>query len=155
MPPQCESAGTIIGNIAKSLHGVQSFVLSFFILTYLLNRPCVYCSILLLILFASSCYWSDRCFFDLNSNWFEPRSTPSESADQARNCAWSTGTEEDSLVLAAFNETAIALGSAAAGELRRRITTKPDWTGVGWQWAKGWIISREWRVPCLDVNIRL
>jgi hypothetical protein len=32
-------------------------------LTYILNRPCVYCSFLLVILFASSCHWSGRCFW--------------------------------------------------------------------------------------------
>ncbi|OQV08797.1 hypothetical protein CLAIMM_13017 [Cladophialophora immunda] len=35
------------------------------VLTYLLNRPCIYCSFLLIILFASSCHWSNRCFIDL------------------------------------------------------------------------------------------
>src|ERR1700709_2546765 len=35
------------------------------VLTYILNRPCIYCSLLLVILFASSCHWSNRCFFDL------------------------------------------------------------------------------------------
>jgi hypothetical protein len=33
------------------------------ILTYALNRPCIYCSLLLVILFASSCHWSGRCFW--------------------------------------------------------------------------------------------
>ncbi|SCO80420.1 uncharacterized protein FRV6_04633 [Fusarium oxysporum] len=56
-----------------------AFIFLFFICTYFLNRPCVYCSILLLILFLTSCNWSDRCFFDLGSNWFLPRPTvPSE-----------------------------------------------------------------------------
>jgi hypothetical protein len=32
-------------------------------LIYILNRPCVYCSFLLIILFASSCHWSGRCFW--------------------------------------------------------------------------------------------
>ena len=54
-------------------------------LTYILNRPCIYCSFLLIVLFASSCHWSNRCFFDLPSfsssedaantiaAWFTPR----------------------------------------------------------------------------------
>lgn len=33
------------------------------IITYILNKPCPYCSLLLVILFASSCHWSGRCFW--------------------------------------------------------------------------------------------
>src|ERR1700712_5882836 len=57
------------------------FIFLFFLCTYFLNRPCVYCSFLLLILFASSCHWSDHCFFDFSSNWFEPRHTASIPAE--------------------------------------------------------------------------
>ncbi|PLB45419.1 hypothetical protein P170DRAFT_478385 [Aspergillus steynii IBT 23096] len=51
------------------------FIISFVTLTYVLHRPCIYCSALLLILFISSCHWSDRCFFDLRGDWFAPRFT--------------------------------------------------------------------------------
>lgn len=38
------------------------------ILTYIVNRPCIYCSFLLVILFASSCHWSEgRCFWSIPS----------------------------------------------------------------------------------------
>jgi hypothetical protein len=32
-------------------------------ITYILNKPCPYCSLLLVILFASTCHWSGRCFW--------------------------------------------------------------------------------------------
>jgi hypothetical protein len=38
------------------------------ILTYILNKPCAYCSLLLVILFASSCHWSGRCFWSVPSS---------------------------------------------------------------------------------------
>ncbi|KAK1145425.1 hypothetical protein N8T08_004300 [Aspergillus melleus] len=56
------------------------FIISFVTLTYVLHRPCIYCSALLLILFISSCHWSDRCFFDLRGDWFSPRFTTSTTA---------------------------------------------------------------------------
>lgn len=38
------------------------------ILTYILNRPCIYCSFLLIILFGSSCAWQGgRCFWSADS----------------------------------------------------------------------------------------
>ncbi|CAB4429509.1 unnamed protein product [Rhizophagus irregularis] len=51
---------------------------SFFIkqLSYFLHqRPCVYCTILLLALFSSTCYWGQgRCWLDTNHGHFlEPR----------------------------------------------------------------------------------
>src|ERR1044071_6831547 len=48
-----------------------SFIFLFFVCTYFLNRPCLYCSFLLIILFLTSCNWSERCFFDFGSNWFQ------------------------------------------------------------------------------------
>ena len=39
------------------------------ILTYILNRPCIYCSFLLVVLFGSSCAWQDgRCFWSLDES---------------------------------------------------------------------------------------
>src|SRR5947207_54156 len=57
-----------------------AFIFLFFVCTYFLNRPCVYCSVLLVILFLSSCHWSDRCFFDFGSNWFQARVVPPPSS---------------------------------------------------------------------------
>ena len=65
-------------------------------------------------------------------------------------------------LLNAINETAIALTAAALKETKRLVSwggvegdTKQEWTGLGVEWARSWLGAREWRVPCLDVNIRL
>ena len=133
-----------------------SFVVSFFFLTYFLNRPCVYCSILLLILFVSSCYWSDHCFFDIHSNWFEPRHLSSPLPNPLPQAgASSQHMENVSFLAAALNETGATLAGAALDELKRRVVPKTEWTGIGVEWIRSWLGAREWRLPCLDVYVRL
>lgn len=136
------------------------FVVSFFFLTYFLNRPCVYCSVLLLILFISSCYWSDHCFFDIHSNWFEPRhlSSPipnplTQASDRSGSATNTAGGA--SFLATAINQTATALATAVAEEVGRKIDIRPEWTGIGVEWIRSWLGAREWRIPCLDVYIRL
>jgi hypothetical protein len=51
-----------------------------------------------------------------------------------------------------LNTTASALASAAADELSRR---KAEWTGLGIEWLRSLLGKREWRIECMDVNIRL
>lgn len=134
--------------------------------TYFLNRPCVYCSVLLLILFVTSCHWSDRCFFDFNSNWFAPR--PSTYYYPKNETIVSSSPSAESLIAAApggagadnFNATALemlnttvgALAGAAAGEIDRRRT---EWTGLGIEWLRSLLGKREWRIECMDLYIRL
>jgi len=138
------------------------FIFLFFLCTYFLNRPCVYCSFLLLILFASSCHWSDHCFFDFSSNWFEARS-PSSSvrhfdySNQAlANVSASNQTVEQALMFAsALNNTATTLGGVAFQELKRRLPVRAEWTGIGVGWLRSLLGRREWRLPCVDVYVRL
>jgi hypothetical protein len=128
-----------------------AFIFLFFVCTYFLNRPCVYCSVLLLILFVTSCYWSDQCFFDFSSNWFAPRpSTPyyptnSSIAEPIVETFNATAVEM-------FNTTAGALAGAAADELARK---KAEWTGLGIEWLRSLLGRREWRIECMDLYIRL
>ena len=137
------------------------FVVVFFTLTYFLNRPCVYCSVLLAVLFITSCEWSDQCFFDIHSNWFEPRYLSSHSPNPLSHVAeWSDPSgnytlEEASFLTTAVNQTATALAGVAAEELKRRIEFRNEWTGIGVEWIRSWLGAREWRLPCLDVYIRL
>lgn len=43
------------------------------VLTYILNRPCIYCSFLLLVLFGSSCAWQGgRCFWSVDTYFLYP-----------------------------------------------------------------------------------
>ncbi|KAI1275851.1 bladder cancer-related protein BC10-domain-containing protein [Xylaria sp. FL0933] len=142
-----------------------AFIFLFFVCTYFLNRPCVYCSVLLLILFVTSCYWSDRCFFEFGSNWFAPRITSAafeswidshypanatvattEVADPANYGIFDNSTME------ALNTTASALAGIAADGISRKRT---EWTGLGIEWLRSLLGKREWRIECMDLNIRL
>ncbi|KAI0125126.1 bladder cancer-related protein BC10-domain-containing protein [Xylariales sp. AK1849] len=137
-----------------------AFIFLFFVCTYFLNRPCVYCSILLLILFVTSCYWSDRCFFDFSSNWFAPRpSTPYYPLLNSSQGGNSTTVSEQAVMdgfnATAFemlNTTASALAGAAVEELARK---KAEWTGLGVEWLRSMLGKREWRIECMDLYIRL
>ncbi|KAK2606316.1 hypothetical protein QQS21_003247 [Conoideocrella luteorostrata] len=124
-----------------------AFIFLFFICTYFLNRPCVYCSILLLILFLTSCNWSDRCFFDFRSNWFLPRpSTSLDSTTEHLNEAFNT------TMLEMANATAKALAGAAADGISAR---RAEWTGLGVEWLRTLLGKREWRIDCMDIYIQL
>ncbi|CZR53765.1 uncharacterized protein PAC_03646 [Phialocephala subalpina] len=130
------------------------FIFLFFVCTYFLNRPCVYCSFLLLILFASSCHWSDHCFFDFSSNWFEPRHS-SIPADIANSTLTNETIEQASIYMGAVNNTATALAGAALEETKKQLAMRTEWTGVGVEWLRSLLGRREWRLPCVDVYIRL
>jgi hypothetical protein len=141
------------------------------VLTYILNRPCVYCSFLLIILFASSCHWSGRCFVDFTvtrveeggygySAWFLPRlyaSTPTSIESQ-----------HDSSAIQYFAEVANGTVTALAGAMYdsvkdRLMTARPDLkpaipstAGVGLGWIRR-LLGRlgVWDIPCLGVKLRL
>lgn len=116
----------------------------------------------------TSCNWSDRCFFDFSSNWFQPRpgvsyfaSSSSVSSAVAQNVSSSSYSLEDiattanaSILVARdmLNTTANALVGAAAEEVARART---EWTGIGLEWLRSLLGKREWRIDCLDVYIRL
>lgn len=147
--------------LLRLTHNLPSFVVSFFFLTYFLNRPCIYCSVLLLILFISSCYWSDHCFFDIHSNWFEPRHlssplpNPLPATRYPSRYSDNSTSEHASFIATAVNDTVTVLAGAAIEELKRRMDFRPEWTGIGVEWIRSWLGAREWRLPCLDVYIRL
>lgn len=108
-------------------------------ITPLTNHPTlsVYCSLLMLTLFTSSCYWSDRCFLDSNNgHWFEPRTLTTATA--------------------AFNTAAGSISSHAGDSTLGNATdTMRVWTGIGLDWLRSLVGRREWRLPCVDVNVRL
>jgi hypothetical protein len=56
------------------------------ILTYILNKPCAYCSLLLVILFASSCHWSGRCFW--GTPFFGAEDIPGTTNSSALESSW-------------------------------------------------------------------
>ncbi|EED15013.1 conserved hypothetical protein [Talaromyces stipitatus ATCC 10500] len=155
------------------------FILSFIILTYILHRPCIYCSALLLILFTSSCQWSDRCFFDVRGDWFAPRfssTTYTNGSSIGGNATMSAfesvsgfgGNESfTSFIRESINSTATALAGAAVEEIKRRTTTTAsivgrsqsgtteEWTGIGLEWLRSLLGRTEWTIPCIDVKVQL
>ena len=64
-------------------------------------------------------------------------------------------TSEDSFLVAAVNDTVVALAGAAVEEVKRRVAPRPEWTGIGVEWMRSWLGAREWRLPCVDVYVRL
>ena len=113
-----------------------AFIILFFISTYFLNRPCIYCSILLIILFISSCHWSDHCFFDFYSNWFEPRYLSSALPNPAKDVLeggndTATSSDQVSFLVSTINQTAVALAEAAVQTIKKRsLDVRPEWTGA-------------------------
>ncbi|KFH48499.1 hypothetical protein ACRE_006950 [Hapsidospora chrysogenum ATCC 11550] len=113
-----------------------AFIFLFFVCTYFLNRPCVYCSLLLLVLFFTSCNWSDRCFFDFGSaDWFASRHPIT-----ADSITPALGDEPSTAV-----GTGLGLGGTMGGE----------WTGIGVEWLRSLLGRREWMVDCMNVKIKL
>ncbi|KAL8301099.1 hypothetical protein RB593_000078 [Gaeumannomyces tritici] len=137
-----------------------AFIFLFFVCTYFLNRPCGYCSFLLLILFMTSCNWSDRCFFDFSTNWFQSRPSSALVAPppEAANASSALSACRDDLCAAGavaaelLNTTAVSLAGAAADHAAK---ARAEWTGLGMEWLRSLLGRREWRIDCLDVNIRL
>ncbi|KAK4245195.1 bladder cancer-related protein BC10-domain-containing protein [Corynascus novoguineensis] len=139
-----------------------AFIFLFFLCTYFLNRPCFYCSFLLLILFLTSCNWSDRCFLDFGSNWFQPRPAGnyinlSHSGPKGEATSDIKAVEEFNATASAaigemLNTTAGALMTAATEQFTR---ARVEWTGLGLEWLRSLLGRREWRIECLDVYIRL
>lgn len=140
------------------------FIISFVTLTYILHRPCIYCSALLLILFISSCHWADRCFFDFRGDWFSPRyatSNPYDAVSANTSLAAQNGSLA-SYVVETVNTTTKALAGAAVEEAQRRLALngsselgQQEWTGVGLEWLRSLLGRREWTLPCVDVKVRL
>lgn len=139
-----------------------AFIFVFFLCTYFLNRPCFYCSFLLLILFLTSCNWSDRCFLDLGSNWFQPQPAgsyiylpiPGWKREEPANGTTSEDLDPTASAVVAqmLNTTAGALATAATEQIAR---AKVEWTGLGLEWLRSILGRREWRIDCLDLYIRL
>jgi len=133
------------------------YVALFLATNYWLQRPCVYCSILLWVLILS--------LFDFKADWFKPRWQPTQSATETLSSFISgNGTVTDavletaSLAVAALNGTGGSLASAAMDSVKRRVgggvgsgsanvTTFEALRGVAERW--------QIRIPCIDVTLRL
>jgi len=126
------------------------YLVLFISATYFLNRPCVYCSLLLAILVVS--------LFDFQTAWFEPQ-LPTEESSTSKNVTASFRDplgETASIVASAVNSTAEIMIKAAVDTIRRKTPPVPQVSGgAGFEWAKGLVGKKEWRIPCLDVLVRI
>jgi hypothetical protein len=118
----------------------------------MLQRPCVYCSILLFVLVFS--------LFDFHADWFEPRWQPSTTRITSSLLSGnSTVTELASFAIAAINGTGGgSLASAALESVRKRNTNNALITGLnenGFEVLRSVMERRQFRIPCLGVNVRL
>jgi len=59
------------------------------------------------------------------------------------------------MYVGAFNNTAVALAGTALEEAKRQLAIRTEWTGIGVDWLRSLLGRREWRLPCVDVYIRL
>ncbi|KAK7514887.1 uncharacterized protein IWZ02DRAFT_171074 [Phyllosticta citriasiana] len=131
------------------------YLVLFISATYFLNRPCVYCSLLLAILVIA--------LFDFNTSWFEPNTryhpepTKNATSESTSNATFMTdlAMETVSLAASATNETAGALVSAAMDMFSRKRTPDAQVSAGAADWSKGLFARKEWKVPCMDVIIRL
>ncbi|WPH04074.1 Hypothetical protein R9X50_00695900 [Acrodontium crateriforme] len=101
------------------------YVLLFLTATYALQRPCVYCSILLFVLVFS--------LFDFHADWFEPRwdaiQTTKSASESISSLISGNATladailESASLAVTAINGTGRSIASAAIEGARQRMGT--------------------------------
>ena len=117
--------------------------------SYVLNRPCVYCSLLIIILVFS--------IFDFQRPWFE---TPADNAagpapDPNATSSLAAGTLSETWAMAAATatSTARALSKAAVDCVKDKTASAPQHSGSWSEWAKG-LAKKEWRIECLDVVVR-
>ena len=128
----------------------------------MLQRPCVYCSILLFVLVCS--------LFDWNADWFEPRWQPSTTriTEAASSLLSGNATvtellgETASFALAALNGTGGSLASGLLETVKRKGTTGGTGgdliTSVndnGFEVLRSVMERRQFRIPCVGVNVRL
>jgi hypothetical protein len=119
-------------------HASPVYLVLFISATYFLNRPCVYCSLLLFILVVA--------LFDFHTPWFD--APLSDSAELALN-----GTEAGVLAQA-VNATAKAVVKSAVEGVKGRLGGEGN-NGHVQEWVKGLLGRKEWKIQCLDVLIRV
>ncbi|TKX19459.1 hypothetical protein C1H76_8308 [Elsinoe australis] len=110
--------------------------------TFYMQRPCLYCSILLTILVIS--------LYDWRSNWFEPRNNIWDMyGDPEKEGRKSSFAEE------VMNSTAGAAAHAVMEGVGRKLLGEDRVVLSGAQWLRELVGRREWRIPCVEVAIRL
>ncbi|KAF2718560.1 hypothetical protein K431DRAFT_314868 [Polychaeton citri CBS 116435] len=135
------------------------YITLFLTANYALQRPCVYCSLLLMIL-----VWS---LFDFSADWFEPRSANSPSQLVAPAESWINGNstftdavlETASLALSTVNGTGGSAASAVLDAIAQRAGVPEGAAANGSESAfvglRAMLEKWQFRIPCVDVVVRL
>lgn len=125
------------------------FLILFISATYFLNRPCVYCSLLLFILVVA--------LFDFHTPWFEaPLSETTELALNGTTPFRDSILDTAGVLAQAANHTAQALLKSATEGIKEKVAGAHEASGgANYEWVKGLVGKKEWRVQCLDVLIRI
>lgn len=123
-------------------HASPVYLVLFISATYFLNRPCVYCSLLLFILVVA--------LFDFHTPWFD--APLSDSAELALN---GTVSETASVLAQAANHTAQVVVKTAIDGVKGKVGLGQASDAQSYEWVKGLLGKKEWRIQCLDVLIRV
>lgn len=106
----------------------------------------MYCSLLLFILVVA--------LFDFHSPWFDP--PLAETAELALNGTTTPIVESAGVLVQAVNHTAKAMFKGAVEGLREKTDMGAEGSGgQGYEWVRGLLGKKEWKVQCLDVLIRV
>lgn len=126
-----------------------AYLLLFLSATYFLNRPCVYCSLLLAVLVVA--------IFDFRRAWFEPESTadPTMAATNDSTLVQDAIIEGAAMLVSTLNSTAATLANATSKQIEHRASTRSWWSSLGTGWARNVISQGELRIECLNTVIRL
>lgn len=126
------------------------YLILFVSATYYLNRPCLYCSLLLTVLVFT--------LYDWRSDWFEPRNNlyaPNLDSASGSHSIQDAAIQSASAIASAFNSTALSAAQSALHGLKRRMSGEEQAYVSGAQWLRELIGKKEWRIPCIDVLVRL
>ncbi|KEQ98850.1 hypothetical protein AUEXF2481DRAFT_36161 [Aureobasidium subglaciale EXF-2481] len=119
---------------------------------YYLNRPCVYCSLLLTVLVIS--------VYDFNTNWFEPQpesssSSSSSSSSHPGNLAATALGDNIAVATSAIQSAAASIAQSVADGLTKKTGLDVQSQISVAEWLKELFNKKEWRIPCIDVAVRL
>ncbi|KAI5274447.1 hypothetical protein E4T47_02614 [Aureobasidium subglaciale] len=115
---------------------------------YYLNRPCVYCSLLLTVLVIS--------VYDFNTNWFEPQpESSSSSSSHPGNLTTTALGDNIAVATSAIHSAAASIAQSVADGLTKKtgFDVQPQISVA--EWLKEMFNKKEWRIPCIDVTVRL
>jgi hypothetical protein len=123
----------------------------------MLQRPCVYCSILLFVLVFS--------LFDFHADWFEPRWQPSTTRITEAASALFSGNatiteflgETASFAISAVNGSGGSLASSMLESVKKKETggLVSSVNDNAFEVLRGVMEKRQFRIPCLGVVVRL